>query len=161
MLAKLKDWKNSEYWFEWYQKVLKKTKASSTLENWIVYPNFILEFKKESWWKRSKKDDITFDVNKVNLELKFGEYELKIEQLNKECESWMQDVNDLKKELLNKQKENLELEISKESLQGRYDILKEVVKEESSETLKYKKENKILTYFIVWYIVLDIVAWIL
>lgn len=117
MLAKLKD-KTAylkEARFNWELKVIKKSKdkQSVKLSNWLWYCSIHLELKKESWGSRyrkpkqevikkeeGKKKEIEIDIWRVNMELKVWEYETKIKQLNKECESWMIDLNKIKREKL-------------------------------------------------------------
>lgn len=113
MLAKLKDKKAylKEARFNWELKVIKKSrdKQSIKLENWLWYCSIHLELKKESWWARNKKpkqelvlekdnNDIQINVWNVNTLLKEWEYQTKIEMLQKECESWMEDYNNAKQE---------------------------------------------------------------
>lgn len=113
MLAKLKKWttkkqlsKLSSIKFDWYLKVIKKDKKDWTINlgNWNWYESKLLEFKKESWGsrklKQEEKETVDIDLWRVNMELKVWEYETKIRQLNKECESWMIDLNKIKREKL-------------------------------------------------------------
>ncbi len=139
MLAKLKKWttkkqlsKLSSIKFDWYLKVIKKDKKDWTvnLGNWNWYESKLLEFKKESWGsrklKQEEKETVDIDLWRVNMELKVWEYETKIRQLNKECESWMIDFNNAKQEKLEfEHKYNEEL-VKNESLSKRISLLVEL-----------------------------------
>lgn len=138
MLAKFKKlkWPSASKEFKWELKVIKKSKDWKViyLENWYYYPAWELELKKESWWARNKKpkqeiveykkeETVKIDLWRVNMELKVWEYETRIKQLSKECESWMEDFNDAKKEKLEfEHKYNEEL-VKNESLSKRISML--------------------------------------
>ena len=144
MLAKLKKWVTkkelSQYWsvkFDWYLKVIKKDKKNwiIELENWVWYKSDLLELKKESWGSRYRKSkqevedgkkEIEIDIWRVNMELKVWEYEAKIKQLNKECESWMEDFNNAKKEKLEFVHKYIEEVFKNESLSKRISLLIEL-----------------------------------
>ena len=142
MLAKLKD-KTAylkEARFNWELKVIKKSidKQSVKLSNWLWYCSIHLELKKESWGSRYRKQkqevvkvedskkEIEIDIWRVNMELKVWEYETKIRQLNKECESWMIDFNEAKREKLDFEYKYNEVSIINDSLNKRISLLVEL-----------------------------------
>lgn len=113
MLAKFKKLKWQHTWipFKWELKVIEHSRDRQRvkLENWYIYNRCELELKKESWGSRyrkqkqevveSKKEEtIEIDIWRVNMELRVWEYETRIKQLIKECESWMIDFNNAKQE---------------------------------------------------------------
>lgn len=148
MLAKLKD--KTAYVkdarFNWELRVIKKSrdKQSVKLENWLWYCSIHLELKKESWWIRYKwktwlsvyerkqkqeveeKETVDIDLWRVNMELKVWEYETKIRQLNKECESWMIDFNNAKQEKLEFENKYNEVSNKNDSLSKRISLLVEL-----------------------------------
>lgn len=171
MLAKLKKWVTKKQLkelgsvnFDWYLKILKKDKKVWTvyLKNWFWYKVDLLEFKKESWGSRYRKPkqevvkvedsrkEIDIDIWRVNMELKVWEYETRIKQLNKECESWMEDFNNAKKEKLEFEHKYNEVSVKNESLSKRISLLVEL-----QEQLRNKK-NMWKTLFLI-NITIDIV----
>lgn len=146
MLAKLKDWVTkkqlSKHWyikFDWYLKVIEKDTKDWTIRlgNRVWYKSDLLEFKKESWGSRYRKQkqevvkaednkkEIDIDIWRVNMELKVWEYETRIKQLNKECESWMIDFNEAKREKLDFEYKYNEVLVKNESLSKRIGLLGE------------------------------------
>lgn len=145
MLAKLKKWTTkkqlsrlSSIKFDWYLKVIEKDKKDWTikLENWNWYEANLLELKKESWGSRyrkpkqevvkvEEKETLDIDLWRVNMELKVWEYETRIKQLIKECESWMIDFNNAKQEKLDFEYKYNEVFIKNESLKERISLLQE------------------------------------
>ena len=132
MLAKIKDqcidqFENKKNEFEWFIKVIKRwqkrNKNIVKLENWFWYLEEKLEIQKEY-----KKKDKWVQINLSNINTLFKEWEkdIKISMLEKECESWMADYNQIKKE-------KLELEIKYNSLADRVGLL---VSTKSSNTWK-------------------------
>lgn len=153
MLAKLKKWTTkkqlsglSSIKFDWYLKVIKKDKKDWTikLENWNWYESKLLELKKESWGSRKPKQEVvkveekeTVDIDlwRVNMELKVWEYETRIKQLIKECESWMIDFNNAKQEKLDFEHKCNEVLVKNDSLSKRISMLVEL-----QEQLRNKKD---------------------
>ena len=141
MLAKLKD-KTAylkEARFSWELKVIKKSKdkQSVKLSNWLWYCSIHLELKKESWGSRKPKQEVvkveekeTVDIDlwRVNMELKVWEYETRIKQLIKECESWMIDFNEAKREKLDFEYKYNEVSNINDSLNKRISLLVELQK---------------------------------
>lgn len=131
MLAKIKDQYINQFEdkkkFEWFIKVIKRwqkrNKNIVKLENWFWYLEEKLEIQKEY-----KKKDKWVQINLSNINTLFKEWEkdIKISMLEKECESWMADYNQIKKE-------KLELEIKYNSLADRVGLL---VSTKSSNTWK-------------------------
>ena len=152
MLAKLKD-KTAylkEARFNWELKVIKKSKdkQSVKLSNWLWYCSIHLELKKESWGSRKPKQEVvkveekeTVDIDlwRVNMELKVWEYETKIRQLNKECESWMIDFNEAKREKLDFEYKYNEVSIINDSLNKRISLLVELQEQLISKKNFWKK----------------------
>jgi len=172
MLAKIKGWINKKMrnYFKWELKVIKnkKDKSAYLLENWVWYETNLLEFKKESWGSRKPKQEVVkkskqevvkvedskkeieIDIWRVNMELKVWEYETRIKQLNKECENWMIDFNEAKKEKLEFEHKYNEVSVKNESLSKRISLLVEL-----QEQLRNKK-NIWKTLFLI-NITIDIV----
>ena len=134
MLAKIKDqcidqFENKKNEFEWFIKVIKRwqkrNKNIVKLENWFWYLEEKLEIQKEY-----KKKDKWVQINLSNINTLFKEWEkdIKISMLEKECESWMADYNQIKKE-------KLELEIKYNSLADRVGLLVST-KSNNSDTWK-------------------------
>ena len=155
MLAKIKDWisKKIRNYFKWELKVIKsrKDKSAYLLENWIWYEVNLLELKKESWGSRYRKQkqevvkvedskkEIEIDIWRVNMELKVWEYETRIKQLNKECESWMIDFNEAKREKLDFEYKYNEVSIINDSLNKRISLLVELQEQLISKKNFWKK----------------------
>ena len=133
MLAKIKDQYINQFEdkkkFEWFIKVIKRwqkrNKNIVKLENWFWYLEEKLEIQKEY-----KKKDKWVQINLSNINTLFKEWEkdIKISMLEKECESWMADYNQIKKE-------KLELEIKYNSLADRVGLLVST-KSNNSDTWK-------------------------
>lgn len=122
MLAKIKDQYAGQLVneFEWFIKVLKRgqkrNKDIVKLENWFWYLEEKLEFKKEYKGRQKKDKWVQINLNNINTLLKDWEKDIKINTLEKECESWMADYNQIKKE-------KLALEIKYNSLADRVGLL--------------------------------------
>lgn len=154
MLAKFKEWTTkkqlsglSSIKFDWYLKVIKKDKKDwfIKLGNWNWYEANLLEFKKKSWGSRKPKQEVeekeTVDIDlwRVNMELKVWEYETKIRQLNKECESWMIDFNEAKREKLDFEYKYNEISNMNDSLNKRISLLVELQEQLISKKNFWKK----------------------
>ena len=124
MLAKIKDQYVNQFEdknkFEWFIKVIKRrqkrNKGIVKLENWLWYLEEKLEIQKEYKWKQKKDKGVQINLNNINTLLKDWEKDIKINTLEKECESWMADYNQIKKE-------KLALEIKYNSLADRVGLL--------------------------------------
>lgn len=136
MLAKIKDQYVNQFEdknkFEWFIKVIKRrqkrNKGIVKLENWLWYLEEKLEIQKEYKWKQKKDKGVQINLNNINTLLKDWEKDIKINTLEKECESWMADYNQIKKE-------KLALEIKYNSLADRVGLLVST-KSNSSDTWK-------------------------
>lgn len=124
MLAKIKDQCIEQFedktQFNWFIKVIKKgqkrNKNIVKLENWFWYLEEKLEIQKEYKWKQKKDKWVQINLSNINTLFKEWEKDIKIGMLEKECESWMADYNQIKKE-------KLELEIKYNSLADRVGLL--------------------------------------
>ena len=128
MLAKIKDQciEQFEKPFDGYKKVLKKKWVLIKLEDWGWYLEDKLEIQKEYKWRQKKDKWVQINLSNINTLFKEWEKDIKISMLEKECESWMADYNQIKKE-------KLELEIKYNSLADRVGLL---VSAKSSNTWK-------------------------